>query len=71
MVEDHQARAMAQRALDRIDSHEDICAERYAGIIDGIKELRAEMSTNYRAIIGVGVAIILALIAFIFREMVH
>lgn len=38
-VADHVARAMAQKALDKIESHEDLCATRYENITEKLGAL--------------------------------
>ena len=68
--QDHEARTMAQRALDRSDGHEDSCAERYAGILTSIGDLKNDWKVASRSIIGASWVVIVSLIGFIFLKVV-
>lgn len=66
---DHNARSLAQRALDRIDSHENICAERYAGIVSGLDKMNDRLTGYLVSTLGVAVFIILALVGLIYANL--
>lgn len=53
----------AERALSRIDSHEDVCATRYAEIIAAVKGLNGKL---YAIIIGVSGSALVAMGGLVF-----
>lgn len=57
-----QAKGQAELALSRIESHEDICATRYAGIIDSMKSINGKL---WYLVLSVAGSTIAALIGFI------
>lgn len=52
------AMAVAQRAFDKISSHEVLCAERWGEIRDDVRELKTTVSTFSKFAVGVMVALL-------------
>jgi uncharacterized protein YbcC (UPF0753/DUF2309 family) len=52
------AMARANSALARIESHEDLCAERYKSIHETLSELKSDSRTQSRLVVGVLLALL-------------
>lgn len=68
-----EAKARADSAHEKIDSHEDICAERYASIHTSLAELKDDFRGQGRLLIGILLSIagfgIVSLVAIILHAL--
>ena len=53
-----EAYAHADKAHDTINAHEDLCAERYLGIRESLKDLHGTVRAARNAIVATGLALI-------------
>lgn len=63
--EDHHARGLAQRALDRIDGHEQLCGERWNESKKALDGVRDDIAGLYKWRWATAVSLILLLIGVV------
>lgn len=65
-ADDHEARMMAQRALDRIEGHEDLCGERWEQSRKALERVDKNVHGLYRWRWAAAVSLIALLLGLIF-----
>lgn len=65
-----EAYAHADKAHDKMNAHEDLCAERYLGIHDSLKDLHATVRGARNAVLTVGLALIAWLASQVYEKIV-
>jgi len=63
-----EAYAHADKAHDKMNAHEDLCAERYLGIHDSLKDLHATVRGARNAVLTVGLALIAWLASQVYEK---
>jgi hypothetical protein len=56
----------SQSNADRLEAHEDICAERYKNIHDGMAAMRSDNKQTNTYLIGIGLMVIAGLAKLVF-----